>query len=126
MKIHSKGRPKAHAFIKVTCSDTLMAEMLNCSPDVVVHGQPKISDLRKSGVQSLLFLFIHGAFLYVGVEKDTFYLQGSLRDGSDALAAIEELHMLDHLRLAKKHFLSMKKACFDPELDSLTLRVTRY
>ena len=127
MKIHIKGRPKQFAFVKVTCLDTLMVEMLSCVPDVAIEATPmSIAAYRKARSAQFIYQFLHGSLLSVGIESSEFFIQGRMTDGSDTLAAIEELHMLDALRVAKKHFLAMKKTCFNPALESLSLRVTRY
>lgn len=127
MKIHIKGRPKQFAFVKVTCLDSLMVEMLSCVPDVTIDATPaSIAAYRKIRSPQFIYQFLHGAQLTVGIESSEFFIQGRMPDGSDTLAAVEELHMLDALRIAKKHFLAMKKACFNPAMDSLSLRVTRY
>ena len=127
MKIHIKGRPKQFAFIKVTCLDSLMVEMLSCVPDAAIEATVgKIAHLRKSRSPQYIYQFMHGCYLTVGIESSEFFIQGYMLDGSDTLAAVQELHMLDALRLAKKHFLAMKKECFNPALDTLSLRVTRY
>ena len=127
MKIHLKGRPRQFAFIKVTCLDSLMVEMLECVPDLTIGASvDKIALLRKHRSPNYIYRFLSGACLTVGLESSEYFVQGYTFDGSDTLAAVEELEMLDALRHAKKHFAEMKKLCFNPSLDALILRVTRY
>lgn len=125
MKIFNKGRPKQFSFTKVTCLDSLMVEMINCVPDSAqTMTEDHIEALRLSQNNIFIHTFFYGAGLKVGTAKNEFFVYTFAGDGSDGLAAFEELKMLDALRLAKKHFLAMKKACFNPNMDAFTLRVT--
>ena len=127
MKVHLKGRPRQYSFTRVTCLDSLLVEMLNCVPDYqTTLSVSEIETLRDRHSPNVIHQFLYGATLKVGDAKNEFFINCFLPDGSDALAAIEELNMLDALRKAKKHFLSMKKVCFNPVLDALSLRITRY
>lgn len=127
MKIHTKGRPRQFSFTKVTCLDSLMAEMLNCAPDIngVVTVQHFVT-LRETRSVNFVYTFFSGAMLKAGDATNQFFIYSHMSDGSDAMAAIEELKMLDALRIARRHFLEMKKICIAPGIESLSLRVTRF
>ena len=126
MRIDLKGRPKQGFGFRVVCLDTIMLEMLNSYPDLPAPYIIKNIDFARQNQYMVLFTFSHGAFLTAGPFANEYIITPQRLDGSDGLAAISELKMLDALRTARKHYYDAKKACYDPKLETTTLRVTKY
>lgn len=127
MKVHLRGRPKQYSLTRITCLDSIMIDMLSCVPDQPLDiSEAQVNALRNSlAPGAYIHVFLHGARLSIGAVKNEYFVQCFLPDGADGLAAIEELKMLDALRMAKRHFHAMKKACYNPSVnESVFLRVT--
>lgn len=125
MNIAGKGRPKLHSFTKVTCLDSIMIEMLECVPDLMMPPTSHyLRTLRNFNQRGSVYTFGSGASLLVGDMPNEFFIYCLFIDGSDVTSAKEELKMLEALRKAKKHFSAMKKACYNPRMDALVLRAT--
>lgn len=126
MKVHLRGKPRQFSYTEVTCADTIMIEMLNCVPDsLYVFAMQDIKSKRGPySYSNPIYSFLSGTKLLVGSIPNEYLIYGELQNGADVYAAIEELKMLDALRIAKKHFVNLKgMGVID---DSFKLRVTRY
>lgn len=125
MKVHLRGRPKLFSLTKVTCQDARMIEMINCTPDAQYFLDPDALKRHRLTPTVPFYVFMNGSVLSTGAAKNQFFIECRREDGSDVLSAIEELKMLDYLRLARQHFQEMKAVCYNPKLNEFSLRVTR-
>lgn len=124
MKIHLKGKPQQFAWISVTCLDSLMLEMLTNRPNFA-GPFPTMQDImflrtQQPAGNNFFYRFHGGSFLYVADQPNTYFIHGVVPGGLDILSAIEELKMMDAIRIAHKHFAEMKKLFVG--MDHLSLR----
>lgn len=104
--------PRQFGSIRVICSDQKMAEILaakNRWPKRRVEAiLQHIKDMRSGKETFFEFLFHSGAKLKVDVMAGHFYIYSYSSDGKDGVWAAEELKMLDHLRMAVKHYFTSR------------------
>jgi hypothetical protein len=109
MKIHYKKGQRVEQFgaIKIDCTDKMMAEILS-----VTHRFPKWEAERleqqfrayRSGKESFFeYCLTSCAKLKIGQTKGTFYIYSYSADGKDGKVSVEELKMLNGLRIALHH-----------------------
>jgi len=128
MIIHHNGKKLPSSRVSVTCLDTLMAETLMCSPAATpgVITVEIIKSAHKSNPNIVLYNFLSGAMLVALNEVNEFEIivhDGISPKGYHYLAAINELKMLDTIRLAKVHYVAMVKTRATYLLDTQILRI---
>lgn len=123
MNIQLKSRTRKSGIIPVTCLDSIMAEMLNVSPDAFQLYNGEFTTFDRFSNQLQVFTFFSGAGLFTSNKKNEFYIVFQGLPEVAGMSAAEELEMLDHLRLAKNHFLKIRSMI---DLGQMSLRITRF
>jgi hypothetical protein len=116
MKIHFKrgDSPRQFGVIKITCSDAKMAEMLAVRTKYPEHTRVSLlgqfSDYRSGKDSCFEFCLTSGAKLKITKPGRGFYIYSYSQNGKDALAAVEELKLLEALRAARIQLIRMYSA----------------
>lgn len=109
--------PKQYDSVLVKISDAMMAELLGIGYEVqgravTIHPGNIIKDARRDDSVAMVYSFRGGAKLSAMPMRDKnggFTIFGYAADGSDTLAAIEEIKMLLAIRKARQHLKKMDK-----------------
>ncbi len=106
MKI-KKSEVRQFGHIMLTCHPQVMQQVLDVLTNLYTGSN--LSDAKERGYNgSCCHMFRSGAKLHWR-GRSSYSIYCYSHDASDGLAAVEELKMADHLRLANRHYEAAKK-----------------